>query len=99
MLSRDGGLPRAPDDWCRPSGPRAALGAVAGAAQRPKDSVLVLSIRDAGRYRRRLLGRRDTQKGDAYDRRDHNLAVVSGGENAANQGTNRPILRPANVKE
>jgi len=37
-----------------------------------------------GRYGRRVLGRRDTQKGDGDDHRNHNLAVVSGGESAAN---------------
>ena len=46
---------------------RDVLGAVAGAAQRPKHSVLAT----LGGYGRRLLGRRDTQKGDGDDRRDH----------------------------
>ena len=67
VLSRDGGLPRAPEGCGRPSGPRAAFGAVAGAAQRPKHSVFAT----LGGYGRRVLGRRDTQKGNRDDRRDH----------------------------
>ena len=76
VLSRDGGFSRAPEDWLRYGGPARALGAVAGAAQRPEYLMVFATL---GRYGRRLLGRRDTQKGDGQDRSDH-LTVVKGSE-------------------